>query len=52
MSRRLVYGALAAVALAALGIVVWWPGCGWVDVWVIWTRACEAAGGGGGGGAG
>lgn len=46
--KKLTY-ALIVTVLLAVGIVIWWPGCGIVDVWVVWTSACEAAGGGGSG---
>ncbi len=38
-----------AVAMAAAAIWVWWPGCGFVDPWVVLSWACDAAGGGSGG---
>lgn len=51
MSKRILWGWSVAIALAVALIVIWWPGCGWVDPWVVLSWACEVAAGGGGSGA-
>lgn len=53
MKKRIAWGLAAAVALATLWVLLFVPGCGWVDLYLYLVWGCEVAiAGGGGSGAG
>jgi hypothetical protein len=47
--KRWIVAGIAGAALTALLLVIYWPGCGWVDLYAVVSGACDAAGGGSGG---
>ena len=51
MSMKIALGLGVACLLAALMILLYIPGCGWVDAYIYIRWGCEAAGGGGSGAA-